>query len=138
MNIISPYKDNTAFDKPVKNCPMFNTGQMSDIIGKCKFEFTDVFYKTFQEFMFQNPGKTTKELTQMITFYSFTPETLEIALKMFNTWKNTFYNLCGPFICKDGRWFSVYAKKYTDTVLLAQENSQLREKIKVLEEQLRR
>ena len=41
---------------------------------------------------------------------------------MFNTWKNTFYDVCGPFIYKDNRWFPVYAKKYSDAVILAQEN----------------
>jgi len=90
----------------------------------------------FQEFMFQNPGKTTKELIQMITFYEFTEESLEVAFKMFNTWKNSFYGVCGPFIYKNKRWFPVYSKKYTDTVILAQENSILRQKIKELEEKL--
>ena len=136
MNMVSPFQGNVAFNKPIKNCPMFNTAQTSNIVETCNFDFTDEFYETFQEFMFQNPGKTTKELTQMITFYAFTPETLEIAFKMFNTWKNTFYGICGPFICKDNRWFPIYAKKYTDTLLLAQENSKLRQKIKELENKI--
>lgn len=129
------FRNNTAFPNPIKNCPRFDTGD-NKWVKKCNFDFTKEFYKIFQEFMFQNPGKTTKELVQMITFYEFTEESLEVAFKMFNTWKNSFYGVCGPFICKNGRWFPVYAKKYTDTVLLAQENSVLRQKIKELEEKL--
>tara|TARA_B100001250_G_scaffold78765_1_gene64684 strand:+ start:1140 stop:1556 length:417 start_codon:yes stop_codon:yes gene_type:complete len=129
------FRNNTAFPNPIKNCPRFDTGD-NKWVKKCNFDFTKEFYKIFQEFMFQNPGKTTKELVQMITFYEFTEESLEVAFKMFNTWKNSFYGVCGPFICKNERWFPVYAKKYTDTVLLAQENSVLRQKIKELEEKL--
>ena len=94
------------------------------------------FYKTFQDFMFQNPGKTTKELCELITFYDFTEESLVIAFKLFNTWKNTYYGICGPFIYKNERWFPVYSKKYTDTVLLAEENSKLREKVAELEKKI--
>ena len=86
--------------------------------------------------MFQNPGKTTKELCELITFYDFTEESLVIAFKLFNTWKNTYYGICGPFIYKNERWFPVYSKKYTDTVLLAEENSKLREKVAELEKKI--
>ena len=131
------FRNNKAFPNPIKNCPRFDTGD-NKWVKKCNFNFTKEFYKIFQEFMFQNPGKTTKELVQMITFYEFTEESLEVAFKMLNTWKNSFYGGCGPFIYKNERWFPVYAKKYTDTVLLAQENSKLREKIKELENKLQR
>ena len=130
-----PFRNNKAFPGHIKNCPRFDTGD-NKWIKKCNFDFTDEFYKTFQEFMFQNPGKTTKELVQMITFYKFTEESLGVAFKMINTWKNSFYGVCGPFIYKNERWFPVYAKKYTDTLLLAQENSKLREKNNTLQEKL--
>ena len=131
------FQNNKAFPKAIKNCPRFDTGD-NKWVKKCNFNFTMEFYKMFQEFMFQNPGKTTKELVQMITFYEFTEESLEVAFKMINTWKNSFYGVCGPFIYKNERWFPVYAKKYTDTVLLAQENSKLREKINELENKLQK
>ena len=121
--------------KYIKNCPRLI--RVEDV-GDCNFDFTDEFYQTFQNFLYQNPGKTTKELCQMITFYTFTPKTLEIAFKMFNTWKNTFYGICGPFIYKNDRWFPVYAKKYSDAIILARENSKLRQKIEELEKQLDR
>jgi len=130
-----PFRNNKAFPGHIKNCPRFDTGD-NKWINKCNFDFTDEFYKTFQEFMFQNPGKTTKELVQMITFYKFTEDSLKMAFMMFNTWKNTFHGVCGPFIFKNNRWFAVYAKKYTDTLLLAQENSKLREKNNTLQEKL--
>jgi len=122
-------------NKVIKNCPRFDTGKTS-VIDKCNFDFTINFYQTFQDFMFQNPGKTTKELCELITFYDFTEESLVIAFKLFNTWKNTYYGVCGPFIYKNERWFPVYSKKYTDTVLLAEENSKLRGKIAELEKKL--
>ena len=128
-------QENKAFPKAIKNCPRFDTGDHK-WLKKCNFDFTDEFYKTFQRFMYQNPGKTTKELVQMITFYNFTEDSLKTAFMMCNTWKNTFHGVCGPFICKNDRWFPVYAKKYQDTVKLAQENSELRKKIEELEKKL--
>lgn len=122
-------------NKVIKNCPVFN-GNESEKLKKANFDFTMNFYKTFQDFMFQNPGKTTKELCELITFYDFTEESLVIAFKLFNTWKNTYYGICGPFIYKNERWFPVYSKKYTDTVLLAEENSKLREKVAELEKKI--
>ena len=122
-------------NKVIKNCPVFN-GNESELLKKANFDWTGKFYSQFQTFMFQNPGKTTKELYKLIDFYNFTEESLEIAFKLFNTRKNTYYGLCGPFIYKNDRWFPVYSKKYTDTVLLAQENSRLREKIAELEKKL--
>ena len=61
---------------------------------------------------------------------------METAFKLFNTWRNTYYNICGPFICKDNRWFPIYSKKYVDTLKLANENTQLKSRIKELEEKL--
>ena len=134
--MITMSQETKAFHKVIKNCPRFDTGDHK-WLKKCNFDFTDEFYKTFQRFMYQNPGKTTKELAQMITFYNFTEDSLKTAFMMCNTWKNTFHGVCGPFICKNDRWFPVYAKKYQDTVKLAQENSELRKKIEELEKKLR-
>ena len=130
---MSQLSNNTKVLKYIKNCPRLI--RIEDV-ADCDFDFTDEFYQTFQNFLYQNPGKTTKELCQMITFYTFTPKTLETAFKMFNTWKNTFYGICGPFILKNDRWFPIYEKKYSDTIILAQENSKLRQKIEELEKQL--
>ena len=137
MSQSSNTEDYTAFPKIIKNCPVLDVNECT-LVGKCEFDFHEKFYMLFQEFLYQNPGKTTEELCQIITFYTFTPETLEIAFKMFNTWKNTFYGICGPFIYKNDRWFPVYAKKYSDAIILARENSKLRQKIEELEKQLDR
>ena len=95
-----------------------------------------VNYQQFKSFMIQNPGKTTQELCSLIQFYNFTPQTLPIAFKMFNTYKNTYFDICGPFIFKNNRWFPVYSKKYTDTIILAQENSYLRNQINQYKNQI--
>lgn len=123
----------------IKNCPVLQIKekkQVADIVGECNFDFDQEFYKKFQAFIFQNPGHTTKELCTMIDFYDFTEKTLDVAFRLFNTWKNTYYGVCGPFILKNSRWFPVYQKKYTDTVLLAQENSQLRLEIENLKKEI--
>lgn len=126
-------------NRHIKNCPVLDIEgrkQLADIVGECNFYFDQEFYKNFQGFIFQNPGHTTKELCEMITFYQFTEKTLDIAFRLFNTWKNTYYGVCGPFILKNSRWFPVYQKKYTDTVMLAQENSRLRQEVDELKNKI--
>ena len=120
----------------IKNCPTLNYKSASKDLQEHDLDFTETFYKEFQEFMFQNPGHTAKELCQMITFYDFTEHSIDIAFKLFNTYKTTFHNTCGPFIFKNNRWFPVYSKKYTDTVRLAQENSRLKLELKKLSEKM--
>lgn len=119
-----------------KHCPKLDSKFESQMIQTCKFHFDEEFYKKFQKFMIENPGKTTKELCSLIKFYKFTPKTLSTAFKMFNSRKETFYNICGPFIYKDNRWFPVYGKKYTDTVIITKENNYLRSQIQLLRLQI--
>ena len=128
-------------NRAIKNCPVLRIEgrkQVTDIVGECNFDFDQEFYKNFQGFIFQNPGHTTKELCGMITFYEFTEKTLDVAFRLFNTWKNSYYGVCGPFILKNSRWFPVYQKKYTDTVMLAQENSRLRQEVVDLKNEISR
>jgi len=135
ISIMNSSTNTLHSNKVIKNCPVFN-GNESEELKKANFDWTQKFYPQFQNFMFQNPGKTSQELCKLINFYNFTEESLEIAFKLFNTRKNTYYGVCGPFIYKNERWFPVYSKKYTDTVLLAEENSRLREKIAELEKKI--
>ena len=128
-------------NRPVKNCPVLHIEgrkQAAEIVGECEFDFDREFYKKYQEFICKNPGHTTKELCEMITFYEFTEKTLDVAFRLFNTWKNSYYRVCGPFIFKDSRWFPVYQKKYTDTIMLAQENSRLRQEVEYLKNEIYR
>ena len=120
----------------VKNCPTLPHTLSEQMVNECNFNFTEEFYIKFKNFMIKNPGKTTIELCQLIKFYKFTPKTLSTAFKLFNTYTNTYYQICGPFIYKDNRWFPIYSKKYTDTVILAQENSYLRDKIQNMKLQI--
>lgn len=123
-------KSNT---KPyLKNCPNLTSEQAANV----NFDFTCETYKLIQGMVERLPGLTAEEYAREATFYNFTPETMVTAFKLFNTWPNSYYNVCGPFICKNNRWFPIYSKKYIDTIKLAEENSTLREKIKELEEKL--
>ena len=129
----SPRRQIENNNKPyLKNCPTLNSQEASSV----NFDFTEETYKQIQNMIEQLPGLTAKEYAEKTYFYEFTPETLTKALKLFNTWPNSYYNVCGPFICKNDRWFPVYSKKYVDTLKLAQENTVLRNRIKELEYKL--
>ena len=116
----------------LKNCPRLSVKECSGI----NFDFTEDTYKNIQNMLESYPGLTAIEYANKADFYNFTENSITLAFKLFNTWKQTYYNKCGPFICKDNRWFPVYSKKYTDTIKLATENSILRSRIKKLEIQL--
>lgn len=116
----------------LKNCPMLTSKEASEV----DFNFTEEIYQQIQKMVEQFPGLTAKEYAEEAVFYNFTEKSMETAFKLFNTWRNTYYNICGPFIYKDNRWFPIYSKKYIDTLRLANENSQLRKRIKQLEEKL--
>ena len=117
----------------LKNCPTLTSAQASNV----NFDFTCETYKLIQGMVERLPGLTAEEYSvEASSFYNFTPETMETAFKLFNTWPNSYYNVCGPFICKNNRWFPIYSKKYIDTIKLAEENTSLREKIKELEAKL--
>ena len=120
---------NSQLPKEVERlCPKLSV----EDVRKVNFDFTDEFYHYFNEFIYSHPGKTTKELIEIIDRYKFTPETLTLAFKLFNTYKCTYHNVCGPFIYKHERWFPVYNKKYTDNIILAEENSKLKSEIEHL------
>ena len=86
---------------------MLPTLTSDDIIElrKSNFEFTEEFYPQFHDCIRENPGKTILELLPLITFYKFTSFELLLAFKLFNTFKNTYYNKCGPFSRNGGVWF---------------------------------
>ena len=116
----------------LKNCPTLTSDQAANV----NFNFTCETYKLIQGMVERLPGLTAEEYAREATFYNFTTETMETAFKLFNTWPNSYYNVCGPFICKNNRWFPIYSKKYIDTIKLAEENTNLRAKIKELEAKL--
>ena len=119
-----------------KKCPTLDYQSGSKEVGDCNFDFTEEFYEKFQNFMMENPGKTTKELCYLIKFYKFDTKTLPVALKLFNTAPNTYYGKCGPFIYKNSKWFPVYGEKFSDTVIISQKNKELCDKIKKLKLQI--
>lgn len=117
---------NNELSKKVEHlCPKLT----AEDVSKINFDFTEEFYQYFNDFIYQHPGKTTEELIELIDKYDFTPETLMLAFKLFNTNKYTYHDVCGPFIYKHERWFPVYNKKYTDNIILAEENSKLKSEL---------
>lgn len=108
-------------EEVIRLCPRLN----NEDLKKINFDFNDQFYEYFNKLIYTHPGKTTMELIPLIEKYEFTPETLELAFRLFNTFKCTYFGVCGPFIYKQERWFPVYNKKYTDNLILAEENSKL-------------
>jgi hypothetical protein len=116
----------------LKNCPRLTVKECSEI----NFDFTEDTYINIQNMLESYPGLTAIEYVNIAKFYNFTENSITLAFKLFNTRKQTYYNKCGPFICKNNRWFPIYSKKYVDTIKLATENSVLRDRIKKLENQL--
>jgi len=101
-------------------------------LQKSNFDFTEEFYKKFHECIRQNPGKTILELLPFITFYEFTSFQLLLAFKLFNTYKNTYYNKCGPFLRRAGLWFVAEKNKN----LQEQEISNLKQEISNLKQEI--
>lgn len=120
--------NNQLLKKVDRLCPKLTV----EDVRKLKFDFTDDFFHYFNDFIYSHPGKTTEELVKSIDKYEFTPETLVLSFKLFNTYNCTYHNICGPFIYKQKRWFPVYNKKYTDNIILAEENSKLRSELELL------
>ena len=122
-----------AFHKITKNIPRLPHN--THLVGEQNFNFTEDIYRKIQMCMIGNPGHTLSEYVTMMDFYPFTEKSLEVAFLLFNTWPNTYYGICGPFVCKNKFWFPVYDQVCTNTVL-AQENSLLRQKVEELQKKL--
>ena len=103
-----------------------------------KTPFTEQTYKQIQQCMETNPGRILEDYVKLMDFMDFTVENLEYAFLTFNTYKHTFYGVCGPFLYKedkDGikRWFPFSSLNNSNSIILAQENEKLRNKIKEFE-----
>tara|TARA_A100001015_G_scaffold67505_1_gene74775 strand:+ start:247 stop:627 length:381 start_codon:yes stop_codon:yes gene_type:complete len=101
-------------------------------------------YNKINEIIKINSGKTISELKNLIKFYEFTEKSLEYALKLFNTHQCSFYNICGPFICIDNKWYlfnnsnnsNIYTIKNNNN--LKKENLILKKEIIELKSELRK
>ena len=70
----------------------------------------------------------------MIDFYNFSEESLESAFLLFNKYKNTFHNVCGPFISYDNKWYPAISKEISSkNKYLSQEIKNKIDRIKELE-----
>ena len=74
-------------------------------IKKYDFNFNEEIFKKFQNLISKKPGLSTNEYVKLIDFYDFTEESLEYAFCFFNTYKNTFHGICGPFIKYNNKWY---------------------------------
>ena len=114
-----------------KQCPILSNKEQ-EIIHTLNFDFDDEFYKKFNKCISDNPGRTLEELVNIIDFYHFNPYSLEMAFKLFNTWKCTYYKICGPFILRDHKWFPVYNTNNADSIIASGEIDQLKTEIQHL------
>jgi hypothetical protein len=62
-------------------------------------------FPKFNDFVMKNQGRDTEYYINNIEFHTFTKESFEYLINQINTHKNTYHNM-GPFINKDGRWYS--------------------------------
>ena len=79
-------------------------------IQKHNFSFTEKNYRDINRIICENPGKKISEYVKIIDFYDFNEESLECALLMFNKFKNSFYNICGPFIIYKKKCYPIFYK----------------------------
>jgi hypothetical protein len=100
---------------------------------------TEENFKDFNDIIKSNPGLTSKEYIKLMTFYQFTDETINYAFKFFNTYKNTFYNICGPFLLNNGKWklYDLNKNIFNSKLSLEIENKKLREEILLLKNKLK-
>ena len=98
-------------------------------ILEIEFNLNDNQLSNLQKTIESNPGKTSRELADLFTFYNFQTKEIDLFLKLINTHRHSFHGICGPFIYEKNRWYAVVYKKYMNTAKLAQENSTLRDQL---------
>ena len=101
---------------------------------RLNLNFNEFDYKNIDYIVRKNPGLTIEEYVKLFDFYNFTNETLEYSFKLFNTYPNSFYGICGPFVCNEGKWFSINDIKKNQK--LNKENITLKNEISILRNML--
>lgn len=91
-------------------------------------------YKKIHSIVKNNKGLTLKEYVKLIGL-NFNEKSLEYAFKLFNTYKSSFYEICGPFIEIENKWYVYKSSNYTEKNLISdlkKENEELKEKLRNL------
>ena len=117
----------------ISRCPTLTTDEWMNIKSlEIEFNLNDNQLSNLQKTIESNPGKTSRELADLFTFYNFQTKEIDLFLKLINTHRHSFHGICGPFIYEKNRWYAVYKQKYMNTAKLAQENSTLRDELERL------
>ena len=97
---------------------------------KYVLELNEEHYKLFNNIVKNNPGLYSNDYVKLMNFYNFNVEKMEYAFKLFNTYQNSFYNVCGPFTYNNGKW-NLYKEFniHKNQIILNYENIKLREEI---------
>ena len=108
--------------KAEKNISAFNIEQISKI----------------QDIILENQGRDTEYYVNTIDFHNFTNDSFQYLIQQINTSRNTFHDI-GPFINKNGLWYSDKTDRNLEQIIESQSNilqSQKKE-IEELKEKLR-
>ena len=121
----------------ISRCPTLTTDEWTNIKSlEIEFNLNDNQLSNLQKTIESNPGKTSRELADLFTFYNFQTKAIDLFLKLINTHRHSFHGICGPFIYEKNRWYAVYKEKYMNTAKLAQENSTLRDQLEKKKQEL--
>ena len=91
-----------------------------------------------QDIILENQGRDTEYYVNTIDFHNFTNDSFQYLIQQINTYRNTFNNI-GPFINKNGRWYSDKTDRNMEQIIESQSSiiqSQKKE-IEELKEKLR-
>ena len=83
--------------------------------------------------MHGNTSWAYRRLCKINDFMDFTVENLEYAFVTFNTYKHTFYGVCGPFLYKEDkggikRWFPFSSLNNSNSIILRKKMKNLERK----------
>ena len=91
-----------------------------------------------QDVILKNQGRDTEYYVNTIDFHNFTNDSFQYLIQQINTYRNTFHDI-GPFINKNGLWYSDKTDRNLEQIIESQSNilqSQKKE-IEELKEKLR-
>lgn len=91
-----------------------------------------------QDVILENQGRDTEYYVNTIDFHNFTKDSFQYLIQQINTYRNTFHDI-GPFINKNGLWYSDKTDRNLEQIIESQSNilqSQKKE-IEELKEKLR-
>ena len=91
-----------------------------------------------QDVILKNQGRDTEYYVNTIDFHNFTNDSFQYLIQQINTYRNTFHDI-GPFINKNGLWYSDKTDRNLEQIIEYQSNilkSQKKE-IEELKEKLR-